>query len=38
MDTMTAFAIGRANKNKEQMVFDWDKAGGKNDFNKRTVA
>mgnify|MGYP000927357341 FL=1 len=26
MDTLAAFAMGMANKNKELMVFDWDKA------------
>ena len=26
MDTLLAFAMGRANKDKETMVFDWDKA------------
>lgn len=26
MDTMSAFAMGQANKGKESMVFDWDKA------------
>ena len=26
MDTLRAFAMGQANKDKEQMVFDWDKA------------
>jgi hypothetical protein len=26
MDTMTAFAMGMANKDKEMMVFDWEKA------------
>jgi len=26
MDTMTAYAIGRANRGKEEMVFDWEKA------------
>lgn len=26
MDTMMAFAMGEANRNKELMVFDWDKA------------
>jgi hypothetical protein len=26
MDTMTAFAMGEANRGKELMVFDWDKA------------
>lgn len=26
MDTITAFAMGEANRHKEQMVFDWDKA------------
>lgn len=26
MDTLTAFAIGQANKHKELMVFDWIKA------------
>lgn len=25
MDSMTAFAMGQANRNKELMVFDWDK-------------
>ena len=26
MDTMTAFAVGQANKDNESKVFDWDKA------------
>lgn len=26
MDTLTAFRIGEANRGKEEMVFDWDKA------------
>ncbi len=26
MDTMAAFAMGEANRGKEQKVFDWDKA------------
>jgi len=26
MDSMSAFMMGRANKGKEMMVFDWDKA------------
>jgi len=26
MDTMSAFVMGQANRGKEQMVFDWDKA------------
>ena len=26
MDTMTAFAMGEANRGREQKVFDWDKA------------
>lgn len=26
MDTMAAFAMGDANRGKEMMVFDWDKA------------
>lgn len=26
MDTMSAFAMGQANRHKEQMVFDWEKA------------
>jgi hypothetical protein len=26
MDTMMAFVMGEANRSKEQMVFDWDKA------------
>ena len=26
MDTMKAFAMGEANRDKELMVFDWDKA------------
>lgn len=26
MDTMSAFLMGEANRGKEQMVFDWDKA------------
>lgn len=26
MNTMSAFAMGEANRDKEQMVFDWDKA------------
>lgn len=26
MDTMTAFAMGQANRDKDEMVFDWDKA------------
>ena len=26
MDTMAAFMMGAANRGKEQMVFDWDKA------------
>ena len=26
MDTLKAFAMGEANRGKEQMVFDWDKA------------
>lgn len=26
MDTFSAFARGQANRHKEQMVFDWDKA------------
>lgn len=26
MDTMIAFAMGQANKDKERMVFDWNKA------------
>jgi hypothetical protein len=26
MDTLSAFAMGEANRGKEQMVFDWDKA------------
>lgn len=26
MDTMSAFAKGEANRGKELMVFDWDKA------------
>lgn len=26
MDTLTAFAMGEANRGKETMVFDWDKA------------
>lgn len=26
MDTMSAFAMGQANRGKERMVFDWDKA------------
>ena len=26
MDTLKAFAMGDANRGKEQMVFDWDKA------------
>lgn len=26
MDTLSAFARGEANRHKEQMVFDWDKA------------
>lgn len=26
MDTMAAFMMGMANRGKEQMVFDWDKA------------
>jgi len=26
MDTMQAFAMGQANRSKELMVFDWDKA------------
>ena len=26
MDTLAAFAMGMANKDKELMVFDWDKA------------
>lgn len=26
MDTMMAFAMGRANRGKDLMVFDWDKA------------
>lgn len=26
MNTLSAFAMGQANKGKEQMVFDWDKA------------
>jgi hypothetical protein len=26
MDTMSAFARGQATRNREQMVFDWDKA------------
>ena len=26
MDTLQAFAIGEANRDKELMVFDWDKA------------
>jgi hypothetical protein len=26
MDTMKAFAYGQANRGKDQMVFDWDKA------------
>ena len=26
MDTMTAFAMGEANRGRERMVFDWDKA------------
>ena len=26
MDTMQAFAMGQANRGKELMVFDWDKA------------
>lgn len=26
MDTMQAFAMGQANRGKEMMVFDWDKA------------
>lgn len=26
MDTMSAFAMGQANRNKELKVFDWDKA------------
>lgn len=26
MDTLSAFANGEANRNKELMVFDWDKA------------
>ncbi|KVQ87318.1 hypothetical protein WK09_19975 [Burkholderia ubonensis] len=26
MDTMNAFAMGQANRHKEAMVFDWDKA------------
>lgn len=26
MNTMAAFAMGEANRGKERMVFDWDKA------------
>ncbi len=26
MDTISAFAMGMANRSKESMVFDWDKA------------
>ena len=26
MDTLSAFAMGQANRHKESMVFDWDKA------------
>lgn len=26
METMAAFAMGQANKGRERMVFDWDKA------------
>ena len=26
MDTMSAFAMGEANRGRERMVFDWDKA------------
>ena len=26
MDTMAAFAMGEANRGRERMVFDWDKA------------
>lgn len=26
MDTMSAFAMGQANRGKESMIFDWDKA------------
>lgn len=26
MDTLLAFEMGRANRGKELMVFDWDKA------------
>ena len=26
MDTLSAFAMGKANSDKEPMVFDWDKA------------
>ena len=26
MDTLSAFAMGQANRGKESMVFDWDKA------------
>ena len=26
MDTMTAFAMGEANRHRDSMVFDWDKA------------
>lgn len=26
MDSMNAFVLGEANRNKEEMVFDWDKA------------
>ncbi len=26
MDTLSAFAMGLANRNRESMVFDWDKA------------
>jgi len=26
MDTMVAYAIGQANRGKEEMVFDWEKA------------
>ena len=28
MDTMSAFAMGQANRGKDSMVFDWDKAAG----------
>lgn len=38
MDTMSAFAMGMANKHKPLMVFDWDKAAELIRERKRKVA